>query len=158
MPKLTKYSSEHYQNFFEGDLSTTDTELYNAINLELQRQQEHIELIASENIVSKAVLDAQGSIMTNKYAEGYSSRRYYGGCEYVDIAENLAIERVTKLFDEISAKPISSKFLDIVETNFSIVSVSIGLFLRAINKDFDNFSLSKGVFLPFFFTTINSLY
>ena len=99
MSKLTKYTSQNYQNFFEGDLSTADTEVYNAINLELQRQQEHIELIASENIVSKAVLDAQGSIMTNKYAEGYSSRRYYGGCEYVDIAENLAIERVTKLFD-----------------------------------------------------------
>jgi glycine hydroxymethyltransferase len=99
MSKLTKYTSETYHNFFEGNLSTTDTELYKAINLELQRQQDHIELIASENIVSKAVLDAQGSIMTNKYAEGYSSRRYYGGCEYVDIAENLAIERVTKLFD-----------------------------------------------------------
>ena len=99
MSKLTKYTSENYQNFFESDLSTTDVEINNAINLELKRQQEHIELIASENIVSKAVLDAQGSIMTNKYAEGYSSRRYYGGCEYVDIAENLAIERVTKLFD-----------------------------------------------------------
>ena len=99
MSKLTKYTSETYHNFFENNLSTTDTELHKAINLELQRQQDHIELIASENIVSKAVLDAQGSIMTNKYAEGYSSRRYYGGCEYVDIAENLAIERVTKLFD-----------------------------------------------------------
>ena len=99
MSKLTEYSSENYQNFFEDNLSTTDAELYNAIKLELQRQQEHIELIASENIVSKAVLDAQGSIMTNKYAEGYSARRYYGGCEYVDIAENLAIERVKKLFD-----------------------------------------------------------
>ena len=99
MSKLTKYTSEIYQNFFESNLSNTDTEIYKAIDLELRRQQEHIELIASENIVSKAVLDAQGSIMTNKYAEGYSSRRYYGGCEYVDIAENLAIERVTKLFD-----------------------------------------------------------
>ncbi len=101
MFKITKYASENHQNFFERNLSTTDTELYNAINLELQRQQEHIELIASENIVSKSVLDAQGSIMTNKYAEGYSSKRYYGGCEYVDIAENLAIERVTKLFEAI---------------------------------------------------------
>jgi len=91
MSKLTKYTSENYQNFFEGDLSNADAEVYNSIKLELSRQQEHIELIASENIVSKAVLDAQGSIMTNKYAEGYSSRRYYGGCEYVDIAENLAI-------------------------------------------------------------------
>ena len=99
MSKLTKYTSENYQNFFEGNLSTTDTEVYNAINLELQRQQEHIELIASENIVSKAVLDAQGSIMTNKYAEGYPSKRYYGGCEFVDKAEDLALERVKKLFN-----------------------------------------------------------
>ncbi len=99
MSKLTKYTSENFQNFFDNDLSTTDVDLYKAINLELQRQQEHIELIASENIVSKAILDAQGSIMTNKYAEGYSSKRYYGGCEFVDIAENLAIDRVKKLFD-----------------------------------------------------------
>ena len=99
MPKLNKYISDNYQNFFDSDLSITDPELYNSIKLELQRQQEHIELIASENIVSKAVLDAQGSIMTNKYAEGYSSKRYYGGCEFVDKAEDLAIERVKKLFD-----------------------------------------------------------
>ena len=99
MPKLNKYISNNYQDFFDNDLSTTDPDLYNSIKLELERQQQHIELIASENIVSKAVLDAQGSIMTNKYAEGYSSRRYYGGCEFVDIAENLAIERVKKLFD-----------------------------------------------------------
>ena len=99
MSELNKYISDSYQNFFDSDLSSTDPELYNSIKLELERQQQHIELIASENIVSKAVLDAQGSIMTNKYAEGYSARRYYGGCEYVDIAENLAIERVKKLFN-----------------------------------------------------------
>ena len=99
MPKLNKYMSDNYQNFFDNDLSTTDPDLYNSIKLELERQQQHIELIASENIVSKAVLDAQGSIMTNKYAEGYPSKRYYGGCEFVDKAEDLALERVKKLFD-----------------------------------------------------------
>jgi len=91
--------SNNYQNFFDKNLSLTDPELYSSIKHELERQQEHIELIASENIVSKAVLDAQGSIMTNKYAEGYPSKRYYGGCEFVDKAENLAIERVKKLFN-----------------------------------------------------------
>jgi glycine hydroxymethyltransferase len=99
MSKLNKYMSNSYQNFFDNDLSTTDPDLYNSIKLELERQQHHIELIASENIVSRAVLDAQGSIMTNKYAEGYPSKRYYGGCEFVDMAENLALERVKKLFD-----------------------------------------------------------
>jgi glycine hydroxymethyltransferase len=99
MSKLNKYMSNSYENFFDNDLSTTDPDLYNSIKLELERQQHHIELIASENIVSKAVLDAQGSIMTNKYAEGYPSKRYYGGCEFVDKAEDLALERVKKLFD-----------------------------------------------------------
>ena len=80
-------------------MADKDPEIFDSISKELRRQQEQIELIASENIVSRAVLQAQGSIMTNKYAEGYSGRRYYGGCEFVDIAENLAIERVTKLFN-----------------------------------------------------------
>jgi len=99
MVKLNKYISNSYQNFFDNDLSVNDPDLYNSIKLELERQQQHIELIASENIVSKAVLDAQGSIMTNKYAEGYPSKRYYGGCEFVDKAEDLALERVKKLFN-----------------------------------------------------------
>ena len=99
MSKLNKYMSDNYQNFFDKDLSNTDPDLYNSIKLELERQQQHIELIASENIVSKAVLDAQGSIMTNKYAEGYPAKRYYGGCEFVDKAEELALERVKKLFN-----------------------------------------------------------
>ena len=85
--------------FFNADLTDTDPSLAKAINQELGRQRDEIELIASENIVSKAVLQAQGSVMTNKYAEGYVGRRYYGGCEYVDIAETLAIERACKLFD-----------------------------------------------------------
>ena len=99
MTKLNKYMSNNYQNFFDKNLSLVDPELYSSIKHELERQQNHIELIASENIVSKAVLDAQGSIMTNKYAEGYPSKRYYGGCEFVDKAEDLAIERVKKLFN-----------------------------------------------------------
>ncbi len=90
----------HKQNgFFTEELGSSDNDLFNAIKSELGRQREEIELIASENIVSRAVLEAQGSVMTNKYAEGYSGRRYYGGCEYVDIAENLAIERACKLFN-----------------------------------------------------------
>ena len=99
MSKFNKYISDSYQNFFDNDLSKTDPDLYKSIKLELERQQQHIELIASENIVSKAVLDAQGSIMTNKYAEGYPSKRYYGGCEFVDKAEELALERVKKLYN-----------------------------------------------------------
>ena len=92
------YKSNSFKNFFDNDLLVSDPDLYNSIKLELERQQQHIELIASENIVSKAVLDAQGSILTNKYAEGYPAKRYYGGCEFVDKAEELAIERVKKLF------------------------------------------------------------
>jgi glycine hydroxymethyltransferase len=87
------------KGFFTDSLADTDPEIADAIGKELQRQREKIELIASENIVSKAVLEAQGSILTNKYAEGYPGKRYYGGCEYVDIVEQLAIERAKKLFD-----------------------------------------------------------
>jgi glycine hydroxymethyltransferase len=84
--------------FFNADLADTDPALAQAIDKELTRQRDEIELIASENIVSWAVMQAQGSVMTNKYAEGYVGRRYYGGCEYVDIAETLAIERACQLF------------------------------------------------------------
>ena len=86
------------QNFFSDDLKSADPEIFAAISKELGRQRDDIELIASENIVSKAVLEAQGSVLTNKYAEGYPGKRYYGGCHYVDVAESLAIERVTRLF------------------------------------------------------------
>ena len=84
--------------FFAEPLAQRDPALHAAIVDELHRQQEHIELIASENIVSRAVLEAQGSVLTNKYAEGYPGRRYYGGCEFVDVAEELAIERAKTLF------------------------------------------------------------
>ena len=93
--KLDKYLN----SFFKLKLQDADKELYNSIRDEFTRQQNHIELIASENIVSRAVLEAQGSVLTNKYAEGYPSKRYYGGCEHVDVSENLAIERAKKLFD-----------------------------------------------------------
>ncbi len=85
--------------FFTAPLSESDPEISAAVHEELQRQRDHIELIASENIVSRAVLEAQGSVLTNKYAEGYPGRRYYGGCEHVDVAEAFAIERACRLFD-----------------------------------------------------------
>jgi glycine hydroxymethyltransferase len=84
--------------FFTTSLAQSDPELAKAIELELGRQRHEIELIASENIVSKAVMEAQGSVLTNKYAEGYPGKRYYGGCQFVDIAENLAIDRAKQLF------------------------------------------------------------
>ena len=87
------------QKKFQENLESSDTAVFGAIRSELGRQRDEIELIASENIVSRAVLEAQGSIMTNKYAEGYSGRRYYGGCQFVDVAEDLAIERACSLFN-----------------------------------------------------------
>jgi len=95
---LNKKTSENLARFFNDDLQTVDSEIFKSLSDESNRQQHHIELIASENIASKAVIEAQGSILTNKYAEGYSGKRYYGGCEHVDVAENLAIERAKKLF------------------------------------------------------------
>jgi glycine hydroxymethyltransferase len=85
--------------FFTESLSSRDPELFGAMQAELGRQRHEIELIASENIVSRAVMEAQGSVLTNKYAEGYPGKRYYGGCQYVDIAENLAIDRAKQLFN-----------------------------------------------------------
>jgi glycine hydroxymethyltransferase len=91
--------AQNASRFFSAPLAEADPEIFDAIGREMVRQQDGIELIASENIVSRAVLEAQGSVLTNKYAEGYPGRRYYGGCEFVDIAETLAIERAKKLFD-----------------------------------------------------------
>ena len=91
--------SEIHARFFSEPLADSDPDVHAAIHGELRRQQDYIELIASENIVSRAVLEAQGGVMTNKYAEGYPGHRYYGGCEFVDAAESLAIERVKTLFD-----------------------------------------------------------
>ena len=85
--------------FFSEPIGQRDPEIAKVLEQELDRQQTQIELIASENIVSQAVMDVQGSVLTNKYAEGYPGRRYYGGCEFVDVAEKLAIERVCRLYD-----------------------------------------------------------
>src|SRR4249919_830992 len=85
-------------SLFSASLADSDPEVFDTIRKELGRQRDEIELIASENIVSRAVLEAQGSVLTNKYAEGLPGKRYYGGCQYVDVAERLAIDRVTKLF------------------------------------------------------------
>ncbi|MCT4656772.1 MAG: serine hydroxymethyltransferase [Cohaesibacter sp.] len=122
-----------FPNFFSNDLATTDPDIAKAIADELGRQQQEIELIASENIVSKAVLEAQGSIMTNKYAEGYPGRRYYGGCHFVDVAENLAIERITKLFgcDFANVQPNSGSqanqaaFMALIKPGDTILGMSL---------------------------------
>ncbi len=95
---LTHKASATDEDFFAATLAEADPEIAEAIRLELGRQRDEIELIASENIVSRAVLEAQGSVLTNKYAEGLPGKRYYGGCQFVDIAERLAIERATRLF------------------------------------------------------------
>src|SRR6056300_1669137 len=87
------------EGFFSEDIGVYDPSLSSMINKELNRQQNQIELIASENIVSKAVLQAQGSVLTNKYAEGLPGKRYYGGCEFVDEVEQLAIDRAKQLFN-----------------------------------------------------------
>lgn len=94
----TQYATSEQRDFFTKSLAESDPEIAEAVGLELKRQREEIELIASENIVSQAVLEAVGTVLTNKYAEGYPGKRYYGGCQYVDIAENLAIDRATRLF------------------------------------------------------------
>ncbi len=91
--------AQQHNGFFSRSLAESDPEVYDAVAAELGRQQHEIELIASENIVSRAVLEAAGSVLTNKYAEGYPGRRYYGGCQFVDVAENLAIDRAKRLFD-----------------------------------------------------------
>jgi glycine hydroxymethyltransferase len=95
---MTMNAPHREDGFFTQSLADRDPDLFAAITSELGRQRDEIELIASENIVSRAVMEAQGSVMTNKYAEGYPGRRYYGGCQFVDIAEELAIERACKLF------------------------------------------------------------
>jgi len=100
-PSSKNFNPETYQPMFSKDMTIAnyDPELWQAITDENRRQEQHIELIASENYASPRVMEAQGSVLTNKYAEGYPGKRYYGGCEYVDVAEQLAIDRVKQLFD-----------------------------------------------------------
>jgi glycine hydroxymethyltransferase len=99
MTNLAEKIMENNNTFFEGQLSDTDHDIFAAIEGELDRQQNQIELIASENITSRSVLQAQGTVLTNKYAEGYPGKRYYGGCEFADVIEQLAIDRACKVFD-----------------------------------------------------------
>jgi glycine hydroxymethyltransferase len=99
MSALESGAADGVNDFFSASLAQSDSEIFDAVQLEMGRQREEIELIASENIVSQAVLDAQGTVLTNKYAEGYPGRRYYGGCQYVDIVERVAIDRACRLFN-----------------------------------------------------------
>jgi glycine hydroxymethyltransferase len=124
------------KGFFTDDLATADAEIFDAIGKELGRQRETIELIASENIVSKAVLEAQGSILTNKYAEGYPGKRYYGGCEYVDIVEQLAIDRAKQLF--------SAGFANVQPNSGSQMNQAVFLALLEPGDSFMGLDLNAG--------------
>ena len=121
------------KKMFVDNLMSGDPEIAEAIQHELYRQQDQLEMIASENIVSSSVLEAQGSILTNKYAEGYSGKRYYGGCEYIDVVETLAIERAKKLFDceFVNVQPHSGAqanqavFLALLSPNDTVLGMSL---------------------------------
>lgn len=121
---------------FDKDLKIEDRAVFDAIEQELNREQYQIELIASENIVSKAVLEAQGSILTNKYAEGYPAKRYYGGCEFVDVIENLAIERAKKLFN--------AKFVNVQPHSGSQANTAVYVALLQPNDVILGMSLDAG--------------
>jgi len=120
-------------NFFNDNIKDADPEVFETLRKELERQQNQIELIASENIASKAVLNAQGSVMTNKYAEGYPGKRYYGGCEFVDEAENIALERVKRLYNckyanlqpHSGAQANQAVFLALLQPNDTILGMSL---------------------------------
>ena len=120
-------------DFFNNNIKDADPEVYETLKKELERQQNQIELIASENIASKAVLNAQGSVMTNKYAEGYPGNRYYGGCEFVDEAENLAIKRVKELYNckyanlqpHSGAQANQAVFLALLQPHDTILGMSL---------------------------------
>ncbi|MDE3060733.1 MAG: serine hydroxymethyltransferase [Pseudomonadota bacterium] len=129
-------SESSMNNFFSTSLSSADPDVFSAIEGELHRERETIELIASENIVSKAVLEAQGSVMTNKYAEGYPGKRYYGGCEEVDKVENLAIERVTRLFN--------CKYANVQPHSGSQANQTVFLALLKPGETFMGMSLAAG--------------
>jgi glycine hydroxymethyltransferase len=125
-----------FPHFFTNSLAESDPEIAGAIRDELGRQQHEIELIASENIVSRAVLEAQGSIMTNKYAEGYPGKRYYGGCQFVDVAETLAIERAKQLF--------GAKFANVQPNSGSQMNQAVFLALLQPGDTFMGLDLNSG--------------
>lgn len=132
----TAAAAQHTESFFGAPLADADPEIFQAIGKELGRQRHEIELIASENIVSRAVLEAQGSIMTNKYAEGYPGKRYYGGCQFVDIAETLAIERAKKLF--------SCNFANVQPNSGSQMNQAVFLALLQPGDTFMGLDLNSG--------------
>src|SRR5258706_4924626 len=123
-------------NLFTAPLAETDPEVADVVRRELGRQRDEIELIASENIVSKAVLEAQGSVLTNKYAEGLPGRRYYGGCQYVDVGENLAIERVKRLF--------GCKFANVQPHSGASANAAAFMALMAPGDTFTGLNLAAG--------------
>src|SRR5438309_3463064 len=123
-------------SFFTATLEQADPDIAAAIRGELGRQRHEIELIASENIVSRAVLEAQGSVMTNKYAEGYPGNRYYGGCEFVDVAETIAIERAKKLF--------GCNFANVQPNSGSQMNQAVFLALMAPGDTFMGLDLAAG--------------
>lgn len=133
LEKTANRQDAELEAYFSADLAQSDPELLAALTAECGRQQDQIELIASENIVSKAVLEATGSVLTNKYAEGYAGRRYYGGCEHVDVAERLAIERVKALFGcgfanvqpHAGAQANEAVFLALVKPGETIMGMSL---------------------------------
>ena len=135
MTSSTKTASAP-DSFFSATLAEADPEIAAAIKGELGRQRHEVELIASENIVSRAVLEAQGSVMTNKYAEGYPGARYYGGCEWVDVAENLAIERAKKLF--------GAKFANVQPNSGSQMNQAVFLALLQPGDTFMGLDLAAG--------------
>ncbi|MER2534198.1 MAG: serine hydroxymethyltransferase [Rhizobiaceae bacterium] len=132
----TAAASNSQNAFFDAPLAEVDPEIFKAIRGELGRQRHEIELIASENIVSRAVLEAQGSVMTNKYAEGYPGKRYYGGCQFVDIAEELAIERAKTLFD--------CKFANVQPNSGSQMNQAVFLALLQPGDTFMGLDLNSG--------------
>ena len=133
LQKTADVQEADLEDYFSNDLAQTDPDLLAALAAECGRQQDQIELIASENIVSKAVLEATGSVLTNKYAEGYPGRRYYGGCEHVDVAERIAIERVKALFGcgyanvqpHAGAQANEAVFLALVKPGETIMGMSL---------------------------------
>jgi glycine hydroxymethyltransferase len=135
-PATSSRTASAPDSFFTASLAEADPEIAAAIRGELGRQRHEIELIASENIVSRAVLEAQGSVMTNKYAEGYPGNRYYGGCEFVDVAETLAIERAKKLF--------GANFANVQPNSGSQMNQAVFLALLAPGDTFMGLDLAAG--------------
>ncbi|KAB0539887.1 serine hydroxymethyltransferase [Pseudochrobactrum algeriensis] len=133
---MSQANSASLEAFFNKGLEEADAEIFGAIRKELGRQRHEIELIASENIVSRAVLEAQGSILTNKYAEGYPGKRYYGGCQYVDIVEELAIERAKKLF--------GAEFVNVQPNSGSQMNQAVFLALLQPGDTFMGLDLNSG--------------